>query len=172
MPDPDHFFLRLLETRGCSPSVIAHCRTVDEIAREYTGDGTPADPGLVHAGAMLHDIGRSRVHSIRHAQEGAAICRELGLPESIARIVECHTGAGLTADECTLAGLLPVDCVPRTLEEKIVANADNLAGGRHRISIYQDLAESYHLPPKVRKRIFRLWLEMELFRAHPSSSRE
>jgi uncharacterized protein len=70
----------------------------------------------------------------------------------------------MTADECTLLGLLPIDCMPETLEEKIVTNADNLAGGKHRISIEQDLTDAFALSRKTRKRIYRLWLEMELFR--------
>jgi uncharacterized protein len=159
------FFEGLLAREGCSPKVIAHCRTVRAIAMEYVHEGNTADPELVLAGSMLHDIGRSRIHSIVHAQAGAAVCRELGLPETVARIVECHTGAGMTADECTLLGLLPIDCMPKTLEEKIVTNADNLAGGNHRISIERDLMDAFALPRKVRKRMFRLWLEMELFRA-------
>ncbi len=113
---------------------------------------------------MLHDIGRSKTHGIGHAQSGAEICRKLGLPEEVARIVECHTGAGLTADECSLLGLLPVDCIPQTLEEKIVTNADNLVGGRHEISIERDLMEAFALKRNVRRRIYRLWLEMELYR--------
>ena len=158
------FFEGLLAREGCSPKVIAHCRMVNAIAMEYVREGSPADPELVLAGSMLHDIGRSQTHSIGHAQAGAAICRGLGQPEEVARIVECHTGAGLTADECTLLGLLPIDCMPKTLEEKIVTNADNLAGGKHRISIEQDLMDAFALSRKTRKRIYRLWLEMELFR--------
>ncbi|MCX6700149.1 MAG: HDIG domain-containing protein [Methanomicrobiales archaeon] len=158
------FFEGLLAREGCNPKVIAHCRTVNAIAMEYVQNGSPADPDLVLAGSMLHDIGRSRTHSIGHAQAGAAICRGLGQPEAVARIVECHTGAGLTADECTLLGLLPIDCMPVTLEEKILTNADNLAGGKRRISIEHDLMDAFALPRKVRKRMFRLWLEMELFR--------
>lgn len=158
------FFEELLKRHGCSPKVIAHCRAVNAIAMEYVDGDTIADPELVFSGSMLHDIGRSRTHSIGHAQAGAAICREIGCPESLARVVECHTGAGLTADECTLLRLLPVDCVPVTLEEKIVTNADNLAAGKRRISIEHDLMEAFALPRKARKRIFRLWLEMELFR--------
>jgi len=165
MPEDAGFFEGLLTREGCSPKVIAHCRAVNAIAMEYVHEGMPADPDLVLAGSMLHDIGRSRTHSIGHAQAGAAICRELGLPEAVARIVECHTGAGLTADECTLLDLLPIDCVPVTIEEKVVTNADNLAGGKRRISIEQDLMDAYALPRKVRKRMYRLWLEMELFRA-------
>jgi len=159
------FFEELLARQGCSPKVIAHCRTVSFIAMEYARDDGMADPDLVLAGSMLHDIGRSHTHSIMHAQEGAAICRELGLPEEVARIVECHTGAGLTADECTLLGLLPIDCMPETLEEKIVTNADNLAGGKRPISIEQDLMDAFALPRKTRRRMYRLWLEMEQFRA-------
>jgi uncharacterized protein len=159
------FFERLLAREGCSPKVIGHCRMVNAIAMEYVGGDSTADPELVLAGSMLHDIGRSQVHTIGHAQVGAGICRGLGQPEEVARIVECHTGAGLTADECTLLGLLPKDCMPKTLEEKIVTNADNLAGGKRRISIEQDLMDAFALPRKARKRIYRLWLEMELFRA-------
>jgi uncharacterized protein len=157
------YFEGLLTREGCSPKVIAHCRTVNAIAMEYVQG--MADPDLVLAGSMLHDIGRSRTHSIGHAQAGGELCRTLGQPEAVARIVECHTGAGLTADECSLLGLLPVDCMPVTLEEKIVTNADNLAGGKRRISIEQDLMDAFALPRKVRKRMYRLWLEMEMFRA-------
>jgi hypothetical protein len=39
----------------------------------------------------------------------------------VARIIECHTGAGLTSDECTLLNLWPRDCIPRSIEERIVA---------------------------------------------------
>jgi len=54
--------------------------------------------------------------------------------------------------------------MPVTLEEKIVANADNLAAGKHRTSIGQDLMDAFALPRKVRKRMYLLWLEMEQFR--------
>ena len=131
---------------------------------QYVHEGSPADHDLVLAGSMLHDIGRSVTHSIGHAQAGAALCRTLGLPEPVARIVECHTGAGLTADECSLLGLVPIDCVPGTIEEKIVANADNLVGGHHEISIERNLSDAFALPGKSRRRMYRLWLEMQQFR--------
>ncbi len=130
---------------------------------EYADSSGIADRELVRAGAMLHDIGRGKTHSIAHAQIGADFCRSMGLPEEQARIIECHTGAGLSADECTLLGLLPRDCMPRTLEEKIVTNADNLTGGSDRITIDEHLASAFFLPRKTRHRIYRLWLEVELF---------
>ncbi|MDD5049084.1 MAG: HDIG domain-containing protein [Methanoregulaceae archaeon] len=164
MPDPPGpSYEALLSFAGCSPAVIRHCKAVTSLADEYAKRTGIADLSLVHEGAMLHDIGRGATHSIRHAQEGARICRDLGLPEEIVLLVERHIGAGMTADECSLAGLLPIDCVPKTLEEKIVANADNLVRGTTPVSIYNRLNRSYFLPRKVRRRIFRLWIEMEQY---------
>jgi uncharacterized protein len=164
MPDSrDSSYEALLFSAGCSPGVIAHCHAVAQLADEYAERTGIADPSIVHEGAMLHDIGRGMTHSIRHAQEGSRICRELGLPKAVALVVERHIGAGMTSDECTLAGLLPIDCVPESLEEKIVANADNLVRARSRISIYNRLESSHFLSRKVRKRMYRLWLEMEQY---------
>ncbi len=164
MPDTVRNYRELLFSAGCSAKVVAHCEAVTAVAMQFVNPGSGADRDLVLAGAMLHDIGRSKTHRIGHAQAGARICRDLGLPEAVARIVECHTGAGLTADECSLLGLLPIDCVPRAIEEKIVANADNLIGGGHEISIEQDLMDAFALKRVARTRIYRLWLEMEMFR--------
>jgi uncharacterized protein len=164
MPEPILVYRDLLASAGCGRNVIAHCEAVTSVAMQYVNPGSGADYNLVLAGSMLHDIGRSQTHGIGHAQSGAEICRNLGLPEEVARIVECHTGAGLTADECSLLGLMPIDCVPKTLEEKIVTNADNLVGGRHEISIERDLTESFALKKRVRRRIYRLWMEMEMYR--------
>lgn len=164
MPEPIQVYRDLLTSAGCGRNVIAHCEAVTSVAMQYVNPGSGADRDLVLAGSMLHDIGRSQTHGIGHAQKGAEICRDLGLPEEVARIVECHTGAGLTADDCSLLGLMPIDCVPKTLEEKIVTNADNLVGGRHEISIERDLMDAFALKRHVRKRIYRLWMEMEMYR--------
>jgi uncharacterized protein len=153
----------ILRRNGCDRGVIAHCRVVREIASEYAGRSGVADTRLVEAGAMLHDIGRGITHSIRHAQAGADFLRKEGFPEQLALVVERHTGAGLTADECSLLNLLPRDCVPASYEERCVANADNLAAGITRVTIWDTLSGIPHLPRRVRRRIFRLWLEMEQF---------
>jgi uncharacterized protein len=154
---------RLLRSSGCPEHVIRHSRAVRDCALEFC-KSPEVDTELVAEGAMLHDIGRSETHGIGHAQVGAAICRSLGCPEEIARIVERHIGAGLTADECALLRLIPRDCVPVSLEEKIVANADNLVRGDEVASIYDLMIRAAHLPRRARTRIFRLFLEMELFR--------
>jgi uncharacterized protein len=154
--------IALLREAGCSAKVIAHCQAVSDCAIEYARTEDLVDLSLVRTGAMLHDIGRGSTHSIAHGQEGADIIRSLGLPENVARIVECHTGAGMTADECTLLGLFPRDCMPHTIEEKIVTHADNRIAGVTRVSIDESIASAIHLPKKIRKRMYQLACEVEL----------
>ncbi len=152
----------LLHDAGCSKKVIAHCRAVRDVACRYAAHNPQTNFHLVEHGAMLHDIGRSRTHDIRHAQCGADLVRSMGLGEDIARIVECHTGAGLTADECTLLGLSPRDCMPRTTEEKIITHADNLIAGKKQVTIDESIGSAIHLPRKARKRMYRLALDVEM----------
>ncbi|MHB8162831.1 MAG: HDIG domain-containing metalloprotein [Methanoregula sp.] len=163
MPDQTiEKYEKMLRDAGCSPKVIAHCRAVRDCACEYAQANPSVDFSLVEEGAMLHDIGRGSTHSIAHAQVGADLLRAKGFSENVARIVECHTGAGLTADECSLLGLIPRDCIPTTIEEKIVCHADNLCAGAHRMSIEQSISSVSHLPHKVRERMYRLATEVEL----------
>ena len=152
---------RMLREAGCSPKAIAHCHAVRDLASSFVDRYGVIDSGLVTGGALLHDIGRGMTHSLHHAVRGAAYCRDLGLPEDVVRIVERHIGAGLSADECSLLRLPPVNCMPQTLEEKIVANADNLVKGSHEISIYNRLESSLSLDRRIRHRIYRLWLFCE-----------
>lgn len=151
----------LLQEAGCSKKVISHCRAVRDCACDYASRCPDADFSLVETGAWLHDIGRSIDHSIRHAQAGADLLRSWGLPEPVVRIVECHIGAGLTADECVQLGLEARDCMPRTIEEKIVAHADNLIAGSTRVTIEESLASASHLPDYARERMLRLAQEVE-----------
>ena len=152
----------MLQKAGCSPKVIAHCKAVRDVALEYASRNPEVDVKLVEAGAMLHDIGRGTTHTIHHAQVGADLLRSMGIAEEIARIVECHTGAGLTSDECIVLGLYARDCVPKTTEEKIVCHADNLIAGRTRTTIEESIASAIHLPKKAKIKMYRLANEVEL----------
>lgn len=152
----------MLREAGCSEKVIAHCGVVRDVACEYAQRNPTVDFSLVEEGALLHDIGRGNTHSIAHAQAGADLLRAKGFSEKLARIVECHTGAGLTPDECSLLGLEPRDCIPATIEEKIVCHADNLVAGTKRINIEQSIESSSYLPGKFRERMDRLAAEVEL----------
>jgi uncharacterized protein len=154
---------RLLARAGCERPVIAHARAVTDLALRFT-ESPLVNRDLVLAGAMLHDIGRGVTHGIDHAQRGAALARSLDLDERIVSIIERHIGAGMTADECSLERIIPRDCIPRTVEEKIVANADNLVLGGRAGSIEGTIGGAFRLKRRVRKRMYRLYLEMECFR--------
>ena len=122
--------LGFLRDSGCRNGVIEHCVDVARIAVRISGEfserGVDVNLELVESGALLHDIGRSRSHGIRHAVVGAEIARGLGLPSDVVRIIERHIGAGIPCDEAVELGL-PEGCyMPCTVEEKIVAYADKL----------------------------------------------
>ena len=163
MPDQsDKNYEDLLRGAGCSEKVLAHCRAVRNVALEYAQRNILVSVDLVREAAMLHDIGRGTSHTILHAQRGADLLRAQGISDEVAHIVECHTGAGLTADECTILRLSPRNCMPLTTEEKIVTHADNLIEGRKRVIIDESIASAIHLPRKVRRRIYHLAQEVEL----------
>jgi len=130
--------LALLRKHGASEGVIGHVKKVRDYALEIAREAG-ADLELVEAGALLHDIGRSKTHGIDHAVVGAEILRREGVDPRIVRIVERHVGAGITKEEARWLGLPPKDYIPQTLEEKIVCHADNLTGDRRRINIHEAL---------------------------------
>ncbi|AIJ05960.1 hypothetical protein JH146_1117 [Methanocaldococcus bathoardescens] len=123
----------------CPDNVVEHCLAVSEYAYELAlairNNGYSVDVELVRLGGLLHDIGRSKTHGIEHGVVGAEILRELGFDEKLALIAERHIGAGITKEEAIELGLPPKDYVPITLEEKIVAHADNLIFGTKRVEI-------------------------------------
>ncbi|MGQ9583332.1 MAG: HDIG domain-containing metalloprotein [Thermoplasmatota archaeon] len=131
--------MSILRRAGCSESVVAHCRAAHRIAvavaRRARARGARVDVALVAAGALLHDLGRARTHGIRHGVAGAELAGELGLPVELQRIIERHLGAGIDRAEAERLGLPPGDYIPETVEEKIVAHADNLAGERGKVPL-------------------------------------
>ncbi|HMK48331.1 MAG TPA: HDIG domain-containing protein [Methanocella sp.] len=127
--------IALLKKYGVGEGVIDHVKKVRNYAMEIARD-IDCDRELVEAGALLHDIGRSRSHGMDHAVIGAGILREEGVDERIVRIVERHIGAGISKEEAPQWGLPPKDYIPETIEEKIVCHADNMIGSKERISIH------------------------------------
>ncbi|WP_432703692.1 TIGR00295 family protein [Methanothermobacter thermautotrophicus] len=126
--------IRLLRIVGCPQWVIDHSLAVRKKALELSRD-LPVDRKLVEEGALLHDIGRCRTSGIEHAVEGARILEGFGYPTEVVRIVERHVGAGIPHEEAKALGLPPGDYMPRTLEEKVVAHADNLINGSDEVDI-------------------------------------
>lgn len=133
--------LRILKKAGCSKAVIQHCKTVTKLALEIAKKCN-ADLELVEASALLHDLGRAKNHGVRHGVEGSALARNLGLDEKICLILERHLGAGICKEEAKKIGLPPKDYIPKTLEEKIVAHADNLIASNRKQKL-KDAVESY-----------------------------
>lgn len=117
--------IRILKESGCKRRVIVHCCTVRTVAEEMV-KRIDCDRDLVIAGAMLHDLGRAKDHSILHAMKGAEMAIGLGLPAELVEIIRKHTGAGLDELDIEEFGLPQGDYIPRTVEEKIVAHSDNM----------------------------------------------
>ncbi len=160
--------LALLARRGCSSSVVEHCKAVAESARKIAQNitecaekrGSPVDIDMeaVLIGGLLHDIGRSQTHGITHAVAGARIALDAGLVGKLVNIIERHIGAGITRDEAVSLGLPAKDYIPETIEEKIVAHADNLISGS-RAGTIDELVQSLRkkqLDEKIIQRITRL----------------
>ena len=106
-----------------------------KIAKRLKKKGFSVDLELVEIGALLHDIGRSKTHTVHHAIVGAKIAEQRGLPKSIVRIIERHVGGGITAQEAEKLGWPVKDYVPETLEEKIVCYADKLVEGNKEVPV-------------------------------------
>ena len=157
----DAAWARLL---GAKPPawVPPHCRAVEALAMAMCAcaarAGRVVDPQVVSCGALLHDIGRSVTQDVRHAVVGADLLRaDHQWPDAIVSCVERHTGAGIEPDEARELGLPVRDYTPRTLEERIVAHADNLYSGSKRLRL-DDLRAKYEAKglPVALARIERL----------------
>lgn len=129
--------LNFLVQSGCTPQVIRHCEAVTHVAKKIAiackRRGLNVDMELIKIGALLHDIGRSRTHSVNHVIMGVEVATSLGLPRSVVSIIQCHTGINM--DEAEKLGW-PLNCyLPQTIEEKIVSYADKLIEGSMRVKI-------------------------------------
>ena len=132
----------ILKEEGCSPKVIRHVCTVNIVAMIIVSR-LKADKDLVNAGSLLHDIGRSRTHGVKHVSEGVAIAKSRDFPEQLVRVISRHIAAGLTQDEANALGLPDGDYMPETIEEKIVCHADNLVSDDRVISLREALEDFY-----------------------------
>ena len=125
----------MLEKEHTPENVIDHCKAVYKKAMKIAANFNDVDEDLIRKGALLHDIGRSRTHGITHAVEGVKIAERYGYDEDVLNIIERHIGAGITESEAEKLGLPKKSYVPQTLEEKIVAHADNLVSGSREVDI-------------------------------------
>ena len=127
--------IELLEKENTPKNVIDHCKAVYLKAMEIAANFDDVDEELIRKGALLHDIGRSKTHGITHAIEGVEIAKRYGYSQDVLNIIERHIGAGITEEEAVELGLPQKSYIPQTLEEKIVAHADNLISGSDEVDI-------------------------------------
>jgi uncharacterized protein len=160
--------LQILCKDGCHKNVIRHCKAVAELAVEIAEackkNGSDVDLELVEVGALLHDIGRAKTHSVHHAIVGANIAKSLGLPEPIISIIKRHVGGGISAAEARKLGWPRDVYIPQTLEEKIVSYADKLIEGSRRVPIEKTIESLSRkdLPRSAIARIRKLQREMSV----------
>jgi uncharacterized protein len=119
--------MEMLRRAGVSEEDIAHCLKVAhkavEIARRT---GRTLDMDLICRGALFHDLGKAKTHAIEHGRIGAALGREMGLPEPVTDIMEKHIRGGLTETKAAELGLPIKDYRLKSLEERIIIYADRL----------------------------------------------
>ena len=131
--------IELLRKNNCPTKTINHTIAVADLAMEIATKiekkGIKVNLTLVEAGALLHDIGRSKTHAVDHGVAGAQIAESEGLPEQVVKIIKRHVGGGITAKEAEKFGWPNDVYEPVTLEEKIVSYADKLIDGSKRVPI-------------------------------------
>ncbi|WNY25119.1 HDIG domain-containing metalloprotein [Methanolapillus millepedarum] len=159
--------IQILRDEGCDEKVILHCVTVSDeavrIAQENVAVGRDVDICLVEIGALLHDLGRSKSHDIDHAVLGVELAKKHNLDEAVINIIKKHIGAGLTCEEAHNLGLPDDDYMPKTIEEKIVAHADNIVKGDKVITLKKRLKimKERGLDKEARKRVKELAYEVD-----------
>jgi uncharacterized protein len=131
--------LHFLRENHCHTKVIAHCKAVSKVAVETAKicqkKGLKVDVEMVEIGALLHDVGRAKTHTVNHVVAGAEIAKKHGLPDSVISIIERHVGGGITDAEAKQLGWPPSNYMPASLEEKIVSYADKVVETSDRVSI-------------------------------------
>lgn len=130
--------ISILKEMNCPDWVISHSKAVNLKAISLSknlSNKFDIDMDLVREGALVHDIGRCMTDGIYHAVVGAEILKSEEYPLEIIKIVERHIGAGIPKEEAIEMGLPAKDFIPQTLEEKIVAHADNLLHGDQEVDI-------------------------------------
>lgn len=122
----------------CRGIFIQHSRQVADMALDIAHRcNLDISPQVIETAAMLHDIGIFLTNApdidchgthpyICHGTFGADLLRREGFDETIARVAERHTGAGLTIDDIDRQQLpLPrKDFIPETTLEKLICYAD------------------------------------------------
>lgn len=149
--------LALLDKHGpADASWRGHCLQVGATARRLaeliSGRGHPVDVHRAEVLGLLHDLGRSQKHSLRHGIEGYLLARAEGL-EVEGRICLLHVLKGRTLKEGARLGMLTEEecseleggdfAAPSLcLEEKIAILADALMSDTGLVPIEEKYANA------------------------------
>ena len=113
--------------------IVQHCRTVARastiLSDAFLARGRAVDSRAILAGALLHDIGRSRTHEVGHGYVGAEMLEKEGVDAVVVEIVRRHVGAGISPEEAASLGFPEGDYIPRTIEQMVVCFSDKLVSG-------------------------------------------
>ncbi len=110
-------------------AILKHCQATQKKAvklAKLVSWNLDLDFSLIEIGALLHDIGRARIHDVMHGFVGGQILEKENFPLAIVKIVERHVLGGFTAEEAARIGLPKRSFLPKSWEEKIVSVADKL----------------------------------------------
>jgi uncharacterized protein (TIGR00295 family) len=131
IPDTNQCLLWLQECKA-PQELIIHVRAVHDkaiaIGTKIFHNGHNVDISIIAAAALLHDIGRTFTSDPTHGYKGAEWLRKKGCNEHVCLCVERHILAGISLDEALSLGMPEKSYFPESMEEKIVAHADNLTG--------------------------------------------
>jgi uncharacterized protein len=161
--------MRELIKHGCDDYIIQHDLLVmnisDKMIKELKRAGVDIDEKSILRGAILHDIGRSKEHSVRHGFLGGEILRKDGYDRKVIKIVENHVGGGIDKQECAKLGLPERDFIPTSLEEKIVCLADKYVEDNQIKPLQETISKFDKIlgeGNKANKRILKIKKEIEL----------
>jgi uncharacterized protein len=122
-----------------SQKIIKHSEAVCKAALEIAGfidtNLITVNLSLIEAGALLHDVGRSKANNLAHGYIGGQLIISKGWAVELKRIAETHILGGLTEQEAVTLGLPPADYTPKTIEEKICCYADKLTLETKRVTV-------------------------------------
>jgi uncharacterized protein len=121
-------------------AVWGHSLIVRDIAQQLVKNlekrKIKIDKKMVEIGCLVHDLGCYKCYPfygrtdgiyVQHGLAGYKILKKEGFSEEIARMATVHLGVGLVKENVVASGL-PLehkDYIPITLEEELVAYADN-----------------------------------------------
>lgn len=162
--------LKLMKNLGLHRNILRHQSAVMREAREIAHNISKVELNidLIVIGALIHDIGRIKTHTLEHGPIGGDIIRSYGFSEKLARIAERHSMAGLTREEAIKFDLPDRIYQPETIEEKIVCLADKYYISNKKVSIqerFNKWIEKYGETPFLKEHLSRaLQIEEEILR--------